>query len=246
MRIAICDDQEASRNALLAALTVFKNSHTFVDQTEQVKVEVYCSASELLESDIKFDILFLDISLGDADGISTGIRLRDMGYSGVIIIQTSFIDRTMDAFQVTVLRYLVKPIQQNKFDEALQAALNLLHTSQNSIVIRFNGKDQFIKISDIIYLESYYKKITLVTINGEVETTSLWKELTKQLPARHFEFIQKSYLINFHQIEEKLANTVILSNKKKLNISVRYRQRFEVAYNRYLEGLAWGSQHLHS
>ena len=65
----------------------------------------------MLESEEKFDIIFLDIDMGGINGIETAKKIRIYDKKVKIIYVTNYTDYTSSAFSVHAFGYLVKPIK---------------------------------------------------------------------------------------------------------------------------------------
>lgn len=70
-----------------------------------------------------FDILLMDICLPDGDGIESARVLRQKGFQSVIIFQSSSAEYAMDAFSVSALQYLVKPVCREHMDRTIERAI---------------------------------------------------------------------------------------------------------------------------
>ena len=72
MKIAICDDEAAITEWMAEKIkTIYKNA----------EICCYLSGEELLDSQEKIDILFLDIQMDGKDGMDTARQLRKNGDS---------------------------------------------------------------------------------------------------------------------------------------------------------------------
>lgn len=151
MKIAICDDIIEYRLSVKTYVNEYFKIHN-VD----CKVTEFENGTDLLNSNDNFDILFLDIELGDSNGIeiAKGIQAKDK--HTVILIVTSYHQYLDDAMDINVTRYIDKPINQNRIFSALDKALSVINES----IITFTTKDNQIarlRSSDIIYIEAKFK-----------------------------------------------------------------------------------------
>ena len=103
VQIAFCDDRadEVSRiRGLLDALFPFEG---------QYEVTVFTDADGLLSSPKRpFDLLFLDVQMPGLDGYETARRIRETDQGTVLIFLTGVAAPTVEVFQVTPFRYLMK------------------------------------------------------------------------------------------------------------------------------------------
>ena len=103
MKIAICDDEAAITEWMAEKIkTIYKNA----------EICCYLSGEELLDSQEKIDILFLDIQMDGKDGMDTARQLRKNGADTMIIFVTALEEYVFQAFDVGAFHYLVKPFSE--------------------------------------------------------------------------------------------------------------------------------------
>lgn len=87
-RIAICDDVEVERFVLKRQLMVY-----FQTNGREAQIQEYESGESLLadieEGYIWPDLIFLDIYMGDLNGMDTARKLRDLGVKAPIVFLTA-------------------------------------------------------------------------------------------------------------------------------------------------------------
>ena len=73
------------------------------------------------------DLLFLDIQMPDLDGFGVIEKLCELGISlpGVIFV-TAYDEYAVRAFEVNAVDYLLKPVQEDRFKQALDRFRNRL------------------------------------------------------------------------------------------------------------------------
>lgn len=113
MRIAVCDDEEACRMQV-------KNEVEKILGLDVV-VDLYPSGRELLAGFEKFsyDIIFLDIEMPGMDGISLARKLRTKDGTVFLVFLTGHIEYALKGYEVNALRYLTKPVKEEKLKEVL-------------------------------------------------------------------------------------------------------------------------------
>ena len=125
LRIALCDDEENQLNQAAAMLNAYLISRP--DLSGQV--ELFHGGSSLLarmEEVGGFDLYVLDILMPELSGIDTGRRLRALGDGGDIIYLTSSNDFAADSYDVHAFFYLLKPVNEGKLFQVLDAAVENL------------------------------------------------------------------------------------------------------------------------
>lgn len=64
---------------------------------------------------IQASAFFLDIQMGQMNGIEVAKRLRESGYQGIIVFLTAFREYVFRGYEVRALNYLLKPVKENTF-----------------------------------------------------------------------------------------------------------------------------------
>ena len=107
-KIAICDDEPAVR----------KQMEAYFKELESVFCISYFESGEaLLESDVLYDVIFLDIDMKGISGIDTARKIRVRDKKAKIIYVTAYEDFREYAFGVHAFGYLVKPVEKEKILE---------------------------------------------------------------------------------------------------------------------------------
>lgn len=219
LEVALCDDEPIVKALLERCLM----RYSFRERNQgamDFHFTFYPSAKALMESDKNFDILFLDIALEDGrDGIAEAKQLRKAGIHIPIVLLTSMNNRYVDGYEANIFRYLLKPIDENKIFETLDAVLCYFEESEKAIEIMCNGSSHFIYINDIIYVETYHRKRLIYTTPGTYETTEAWEHLTQRLPQNRFYRVNRSYVVNFSHVRSISKAAVTMDNGTMINFS---------------------------
>ena len=108
INVAICDDDVATTGNLETMLQEIAKRN-FV----QTEMEVFWDGKKLIkaiENGTYFDIVFLDIEMGQEDGITVARRIRETDKSALIVYVTSHESYIQESFEVRPFRFLVKPV----------------------------------------------------------------------------------------------------------------------------------------
>jgi len=188
------------------------------------------------------DLLFLDIKMPRMSGLEL---LRSLQVKPKAIITSAYRDYAIEAFDLDVVDYLLKPIAFERFLKAvnkvrpasIQPRENKTETPLEKpfLFVKGNKQLQKVYIDDIIYIESQrdYVKIRL---NGNMEvitrqTISYYEEF---LPAQLFLRIHRSAIVKIDRIKEMQPwfhgeYRIIMENGKQLALSRNYRSNLQEA-----------------
>jgi len=117
-----------------------------------------------------------------------------------------------ELFDIQPFNFLVKPLKYEKIDEVIRKYIKISGFWSEDFIYKV-GQDTFkIKIKDIIYVESYDKKLILHLVNGRKEEFygSIKEVYQEQLIEFDFLFIHTSYIVNYDYVTALKFNQVSL------------------------------------
>ena len=227
MKIAVCDDIKEYRLSLKAYINdYFARKHMNYELFE------FSTGNSLIDSNNSFDVVFLDIELGDSNGIDVAKAIQGKSRNTIILIVTSYNQYLDAAMDIKVIRYINKPISQEKIFAALDRAIAELNEKYISVHLK-NNQITRIKVSDVVYVEAKLKKVTICTINNEYITRDSLKSLSYHLNASCFAVPHNSYIVNLNYIKDFKRDEITLNTQYgpiKISVASRkqslFRRRF--------------------
>lgn len=203
MKVAIIDDEKPARSEL---------SYLITKISPDVEIVEISSGEEALNilSNQSFNLLCIDINLGDISGITLAATARKILPKVEIVFATAYNNYAEDAFEVEALYYLLKPFSQKKVNLMMDkynkkygsGEIILTDNKISKIPLNIDKKIVLVDISSIIYIEAQNKNCIIYTKKDKfIDNTSL-KILESKLKFNDFFRIQKSYLINTKYITE--------------------------------------------
>lgn len=230
--IAIIDDELIQREYLLTILNSWKSSN-------ELNIKMFNNAEAFLfdyEENKDYDILLLDIEMEKLNGIELAKKIRKDNERIQIIFITGFTDYISYGYDVSALHYLMKPVSNVKLYQVLDKAINILSKKEQNIIIKVDGQNIIIKLSDIVYIESLGHYISINTINKEEFVikngiNKFMKELDKNFVIPH-----RSYIVNLKYIKIITKNSIILDNNKEIPIAKNNFEQLNKAFIKYYKG----------
>ncbi|PHI20884.1 DNA-binding response regulator [Lewinellaceae bacterium SD302] len=178
------------------------------------------------------NILLLDVQMPGLSGLNL---LRSLNRPPVTILTTAYPDYALQAFELDVADYLLKPFSYERFLRAIgKAKGNKVSAATNpaevatTITVKTDGRLLRIPIEDILYLEGYREYVGIHTAEGRHLVLTRMHLLEEQLPESRFIRIHKSYLVAVDKVTALEGNQLEV-NGKLLPVS---RQRKEVVVGR--------------
>jgi len=230
MRIAICDDEKNIRELIGKKVTTLY---------PEADIIFYQSGEELLLSDKHIDILFLDIQMAGRNGMETARELRKRGNHVVLIFVTAVDEYVFQAFDVGAFHYIVKPIEDAKFADVLQKAVDEVNfrstkeqvPEERYLMINNSGVHTKVILDEIVYAEVFNRKIVIHKMNETIEYYGKMSDL-EELAGDNFFRPHRAYLINFKYVEKYDATTVYLEKGNALMAKQNYPE-FVKKYMKY-------------
>jgi DNA-binding LytR/AlgR family response regulator len=220
LQIVICDDQVEQRELQIGYLNSIlkKNGVAY-------KIYTFESGEELLEHYIEgVDILFLDIQMGEMNGMETARAIRGFDEQVTIIFTTVVWDYVRVGYEVRAFRYLIKPLSFSEYEKEVNAFLEKKETERRYIGIKTGRKYSNIVITHIMYIEIENRKVYIHTKDEVIPYNKSIASLEVLLGEENFYRCHVGYIVGINWIKRLEAESAILSNGTAIPIS-RHRMK---------------------
>lgn len=163
LRIGICDDNASARLTLRAAL-----ERSLEGQRAEGRFFEFSSGEGLLGWMNKhvgeLDLVFLDLEMGELNGMETARRLRQLDETLQLVFVTGYAEHVFDGYAVGALGYLMKPPAPEQLDGVLsRAAAALVGGGEKLFVCRSGDTLYRVPRQRILYFSSDRRQVTCVT-----------------------------------------------------------------------------------
>ena len=232
MVIAVCDDISLHRNALRPLIESY-----FTAKALPFALHEFDSGELLLASNHRFDIAFLDIEMGDLNGIEAATQLKKKNPNCIIIIVTSYTRYLDAAMDIHAIRFLQKPIAPERVHAALDKALSELNDKQILLSAKNN---QILRVSsrDVIFAEANLKNVILYTAHGTYTIKESLKKLRSLLCGDAFAVPHNSFIVNMNFISDFSRTEITLrtpQGKKQIPVSGRMQPAFKRRFFEFIK-----------
>ena len=152
-------------------------------------IDLFSSGEELLAADTSvFNLIILDIFMGEKTGIATAEELMARKASAKIIFCSTSNEFAAESYEVNALRYLTKPISEDKFFKTLDRYFEA-YTAMQMLTYKKDRLDESILLADILWIEADKHKCVLHTVQGaDITTTTSFSQFWEQL--KEYDFIK--------------------------------------------------------
>ncbi|MGB3619245.1 MAG: LytTR family DNA-binding domain-containing protein [Catalinimonas sp.] len=180
------------------------------------------------------DLLFLDVEMPGMTGIELLRRLPEKPDTILITAHEGF---AVDAFDLRVTDYLVKPVDYERFERAVKRSLENIDRRRNGqpdpneLFVKVNSKMVRLELDKLLYVEALSDYVILVTPEHKHIIYSTMKAIDSKLTGERFMRIHRSYIVNLRKIEAVEDNSIVIQGKH-LPISKTYQSDFFSRLNR--------------
>lgn len=165
------------------------------------------------------DLLLLDIEMPGMTGLELTKNLGNK--KPIIIFTTSKKDYAVEAFELNVADYIVKPVTPARFIQAIDRAREIIESNKEEIDI---SDDEFIfirdsnivrrlKVDDILFAEAMGDYVKLHTTQKFYAVHTTLKAVEERLPASKFARVHRSYLAAIQKIDTIQDGALIIQGK---------------------------------
>ena len=233
--IAICDDDD---KAVTLHEKLAQNSLQSCGIGYNIKL--YTDSCNLL-SDISddrlyYDLLILDIEMPNISGMEIPLKIKSLLPNIRIIFVTSHREYAIDAFELSIFRYVLKNNVTEKLPVAIVDAAKLIELENGQeYIIQTSIHLEKIPYRDIYYIKREGKYASIISNNGVSKVRKSLQQVFDELNDTKFIFIDRGCIVNIIQIMKISSGMVVLKNGEYLSISRSHLQTVKYQINHF-----WG------
>ncbi len=232
LRIAVCDD-----DADTLAYEVGMVKKLMREMYTDCVVDSFPSADMLMRDGGVYDILFMDVELGEKSGIEAARRQRLLNEDCQIFFVTNHEDYIDDALDLHALRFWIKPVDEERMRRGIESALRNIREAVEMITVVDVRRERAIKVKHIVYIHAEERKTHIFTVDGDFMVENIYKEIRSRIEkAGPFFEIARGYCINLQYVQDFNKNMVQCGKgdrSYRLEISRRRYKLFETAFVRW-------------
>jgi two-component system LytT family response regulator len=216
MRVAVIDDEPLARSGVRARLA------------ERTGIEVVADFADGLAALegiplCRPDLVLIDIEMPGMDGLKVLSSLKPEERPMAILL-TAYNQFALQAFALDVVDYLLKPIDDDRFDEALERAQRALPYRRLAAVngakeayteiftVRVGSRQVFVRTADISWIEADGDYAILHAAGKRFMVRESLQRLSTQLDPAEFVRVHRSTIVRISELSEMRS----LSNQDAL------------------------------
>jgi DNA-binding LytR/AlgR family response regulator len=221
MRCLIVDDNKMARMAMKQLVSQVKTLELIAECSDAMEAYNHLSTKEV-------DLLLLDIEMPGMTGLELTKKLGNK--SPLIIFTTAKTDYAVEAFELNVVDYLVKPVSPARFLQAIEKTREVTESTRKEdkvqevdfVFVKDNGILKKINVDDILYLEAMGDYVKVYTAQRFYVLHATLKSIEEKLPASKFVRVHRSYIVSLNKIDF-IQDGAITIGKANVPIADTYR-----------------------
>jgi len=225
----IVDDNAIARTTLAQLAAQIADLEVMCECCDAMEAYNYLQANDI-------DILFLDIEMPEMTGLELTRNLRNK--NSLIIFTTSKKEYAVEAFELNVADYLIKPFAPSRFLQAVNKARELLNSKKEDvqqnedefIFVRDSSVTRRLRFEDILYLEAMGDYVKFYTTHCMYAIHGTLKSIELRLPASKFLRIHRSYIVAVNKIDTMEDGGLVI-NGKFVPVADSYRKTLNSRIN---------------
>jgi DNA-binding LytR/AlgR family response regulator len=181
----------------------------------------------------EIDLLFCDIQMPQITGVDF---VRSLKHPPKVIFTTAYRDYAIEAFELNVVDYLLKPISFERFAKAIHHFMEIdalessnreqvttaSHVQRDYIFLKADKKHHKVNLTDIFYFESMGDYVIAFTKQKKIVTKERIGNLPEILPKNGFLQIHRRYIVSIPKIDS-VGPGFVEVNGKKLPVGRSYK-----------------------
>ena len=194
-------------------------------------VRTASSAAEALRAlqDDDVDAVFTDIRMPGLTGLELAQVLRRFRTPPRVVFVTAYDEHAVEAFELDVVDYLLKPVRESRLAEAVRRVLEAggppTEEAEDAIPVELGGVTKFVRRSDVRYVEAQGDYTRLHTPSGNPLIRVPLATLEEEWAQAGFVRIHRSHLVALAHVTEVRTDggrvTVVVGGEE-LTVSRRH------------------------
>ena len=236
IKVAICDDEEK-------AVALHEQIVRKCLQSEGIGYEIttYTQSRNLIyditDDGFFYDLILLDIEMPGISGMEIPQQLKGFLPNVRIIFVTSHTEYAIDAFELSIFRYVPKNNLEVKLAAAVTDAAKLIELEAGQeYTIQTASRMEKIPYKDIFYIQRDGKNASIISSVGIAKVRKSLQQVFDELNTPEFIFIDRGCIVNIIQIMKISDGMVVLKNGEQLPISRSHLQEVKQKINQF-----WGA-----
>ena len=158
-----------------------------------------------------FDLLLLDIEMGQMNGVELARRVRERNRTVQMVFITGYPDFIAEGYEVSALHYLIKPVRPEKLSQVLDRAIEAIDRRPRAILLPVGKETLRVVAEEIRYVESLGHYMIVHTGSGEYKCRMTATE-AEALLGQGFARAHRSVIVGLRHVTRVSRTAVFLAD----------------------------------
>lgn len=217
-RIAIVEDERVERDYISSIVQAWcRENHSLI------QIDCFEHAEQFImecEDYFFYDMIFLDIQMGQMNGMELARKIREKNQLIKIVFLTGIRDYAVEGYEVEAVRYLIKPIKEEVVKDLLSQLVETVVSQQEEIfMFRNTGQSVRVKFKDIIYIEARGHYLFLKTDEEQFEWKTSLSSIAEELEKNNLFLCRRGLYVNLLKVNRIGRMECYLDNGECIPVS---------------------------
>lgn len=216
MRVGICDDDSKWYQKAKEIIEAYgKKTGT------EIKILYFSQGDSLEEYEGEpLEVIFMDVALGDKDGIALAGKINKKWKNCQIVYLTNYLYYATETYHTDHTFFVLKEQFEERIGEVFGKILHIMEQKSEKLVFSvIGGKEIVLAPEDILYFERRGRITRIVTVWGNYEIWDKLRDVMEKLSEIDFVRCHNSYIVYMPAVREMGKGCFILKNGTKIMIS---------------------------
>lgn len=221
MNIIICDDDINFIEFILSKIEKVNNKDMVFFK--------YTDAKKVMSSTIKYDIAFLDISMGEISGFDIANYIHFLNRRCVINFITGYTQYLPKGYEFNAFRFILKDTNDKIIKNYIADIFAEYYRRNMKINIYHNDKEFLLEADQIVYIEVMKHTTIIHTPDKPIECRKSLINFEIELKKHGFIRCHKSYIVNLYCIRSISGNYLELCNNEEIPLGKKFKSQVREA-----------------
>lgn len=230
MKIAVVDDNKTDLELFLKLVGAYGEKYH-----RTIQVQGFTSGEDFLKEfqKGKFSAVFLDIYMGGMSGVETARTIRQKDEEVRLFFTTTSTDHLADGFAVEATHYLLKPLTEEKIEEAMHRLRDFFVQEENVIAFPNGSKEILIPKNQILYIETIRNGIMIYCRKEAIPVRCSISAAMERLQFSNFLRCHRYSAVHLDAVERVEDDFFVMTDGKRILLRREGRKELKEAYYHY-------------
>lgn len=239
MRIAIIEDEQLHSDLLVSYIKKWADIRKI--NSKNIIINNYENAEQFLfdyDDEKSFDVLFVDIQMSGMNGMDMAKKVREKDKNVSLVFTTGITDFIQEGYEVEAMRYLIKPLKEEKVYECLEKVMSKKKT-ESYIIVHTDEETLKLNTASVNYIEARGHRCIVSldknTCKGQniIEIREGMSEVEKLLSEGDFIKSHRSYICRIGSIFRIEKADIVFDDGSSVPVSRRMYENVNKAFIKY-------------